>query len=81
MMFSEAGVKLEYLPLYSPDLNPNEQFFAELKAFTRHKWLSYENDPDQGFDSFLEWGTDVVGAWEKSAEGRFRHADLTVEDI
>lgn len=28
-----AGVKLVYLPPYSPDLNPIEEFFAELKAF------------------------------------------------
>jgi Transposase and inactivated derivatives len=30
-MCSEAGVKLVYLPPYSPDLNPIEEFFAELK--------------------------------------------------
>jgi hypothetical protein len=28
---SDAGVKLVYLPLYSPDLNPIDEFFAELK--------------------------------------------------
>jgi hypothetical protein len=27
------GVRLEYLPLYSPDYNPIEQSFAELKAW------------------------------------------------
>ena len=26
------GVRLFYLPAYSPDLNPIEQFFAKLKA-------------------------------------------------
>jgi transposase len=31
----EAGVKLVYLPLYLPDLNPIEEFFAKLKAFIR----------------------------------------------
>jgi hypothetical protein len=30
---SQAGVKLLYLPPYSPNLNPIEEFFAELKAF------------------------------------------------
>ena len=29
------GAKLLYLPPYSPDLNPIEQFFAKLKAFLR----------------------------------------------
>ena len=32
---SNASVKLLYLPPYSPDLNPIEEFFAELKAFVR----------------------------------------------
>jgi transposase len=35
---TEAGVKLAYLPPYSPDLNPIEEFFAELKAFIRWNW-------------------------------------------
>jgi transposase len=34
-MCYEAGVKLVYLPPYSPDLNPIEEFFAKLKAFIR----------------------------------------------
>jgi transposase len=34
-MCSEARVKLVYLPPYSPDLNPIEEFFAELEAFVR----------------------------------------------
>lgn len=75
---SEAGVKLVYLPLYSPDLNPIEEFFAELKASIRRNWQSYEENPDQGFDNFLDWCFDVVCAREKSAEGHFRHAGLAV---
>ena len=35
---AEAGVILMYLPPYSPDLNPIEEFFAELKAFIRRNW-------------------------------------------
>ena len=30
-----AGCTLRYLPAYSPDLNPIEQFFAKLKALLR----------------------------------------------
>ena len=30
-----AGASLMYLPPYSPDLNPIEQFFAKLKALLR----------------------------------------------
>lgn len=65
---SQAGVKLVYLPPYSPDLNPIEELFAELKAFIRRHWQSYEGNPDQGFNSFLEWCIETVGAREQSAE-------------
>ncbi len=30
-----AGAKLPFLPPYSPDLNPIEQFFAKLKLLLR----------------------------------------------
>ena len=30
-----AGARLEFLPAYSPDLNPIEQAFAKLKALLR----------------------------------------------
>jgi transposase len=79
-MCSEAEVKLVFLPPYSPDLNPIEEFFAELKAFIRRNWQSYEENPDQGFDTFLEWCVDIIGARGKSAEGHFRHAGLTIEE-
>ena len=32
-LFDTFGVKLIYLPMYSPDLNPIKEFFGELKAF------------------------------------------------
>jgi hypothetical protein len=32
-MCLDSGVKLIYLPPYSPDLNPIEEFFSELKQF------------------------------------------------
>jgi transposase len=41
----EAGVWLLYLPPYSPDLNPMEEFFAELKAFIKKLWPKYESNP------------------------------------
>lgn len=53
-MCTDAGVKLVYLPLYSPDLNPIEELFAELKGFIRRNWSYYAEDPDREFDSFLE---------------------------
>ncbi|BCS00026.1 uncharacterized protein AKAW2_50367A [Aspergillus luchuensis] len=79
-MCLKVGVKLIYLPPYSPDLNPIEEFFAELKGFIRQHWQTYEDNRDQGFASFLEWCVDKVGAKEQSARGHFRHAGLTIEE-
>ena len=79
-MCADAGVKLLYLPPYSPDLNPIEEFFAELKGFIKRSWSFYEENPDQGFDTFLGWCVDTVGAKEESAHGHFRHAGLHIEE-
>ena len=76
---SQARVQLVYLPPYSPDLNPIEEFFSELKAFIRRHWQSYEEHPTQGFGFFLEWCIDTVGAREQSAEGHFRNCGLAIE--
>jgi transposase len=73
-MCHAAGVKLLYLPPYSPDLNPIKEFFAELKAFIKRNWKVYEENSGQGFEAFLEWCVDMVGGKEKSAKGHFRHA-------
>jgi hypothetical protein len=46
------------LPLHRTnraDVNPIEEFFAELKAFIKKNWMAYEDNPEQGFDTFLEW--------------------------
>lgn len=45
-------MKLVYLPPYSPDLNPIEEFFAELKGFIKRSWKFYEEDPNQRFNVF-----------------------------
>lgn len=80
-MCLDKGVILVYLPPYSPDLNPIEEFFVELKAFIRRHWQSYADDPDQGFDSFLEWCVGKVGVKEQSARGHFRNAGLGIEEL
>jgi transposase len=75
---SAAGVKLVYLPPYSPDLNPIEEFFAELKGFIKRHCRDHAS---QNFGDFLEWCVDVVGAQEESAKGHFRHAGLVIEEL
>ena len=44
-----AGRILEYLPLYSPDLNPVEQKWAEAKAIRRQ----YRCDVDALFEQYV----------------------------
>jgi transposase len=80
-MCFKAGVKLLYLPPYSPDLNLIEEMFAELKCFIKQNWHLYEDKPNQGFDTFLEWCVDMVGFKKESAEGHFRHAGVEIEEI
>jgi transposase len=80
-MCCDASVILVYLPPYSPDLNPIEEFFAELKAFIKKHWQIYEDHPGQGFDTFLEWCIDVVGSNKRSARGHFRHAGWAIEEF
>lgn len=46
---ADAGVKLLYLLPYSPDFNPIEEFFAELKAYIKNVWSAYEEIPTKGF--------------------------------
>ena len=79
-MCAEAGVILVYLPPYSPDFNPIEEFFAEVKIFIRQNWELYVYDPGQGFGAFLQGCIEIVGSRRQSAKGHFRQAGLTVED-
>jgi len=80
-MCREADIILVYLPPYSPDLNPIEEFFAELKAFIKKQWHEFEDNPSQNFQLFLEWCIGIVGGRERSARGHFRHAGVTVEEF
>ena len=75
---SDAGVKLVYLPPYSPDLNPIEEFFAELKGFIKRR---YRDCAGQDFGDFLEWCVDVLGAREENAKGHFRHAGHVIGEL
>jgi transposase len=74
----EAGVMLYFLSPYSPDLNPIEELFSQLKAFIRRHWqkqaLNFED-----FGEFLGWALSIIGSDVKSAQGHFRNSGLSVE--
>ena len=52
-----AGLILAYLPPYSPDLNPIEEAFAELKAWFKK---NYKIAEDMLFDEFMALGLSHV---------------------
>jgi transposase len=51
---SNAGVKVVYLPPYSPDFKPIEECFSILKVFIREHWQEYEENTAEDFETFLE---------------------------
>jgi len=75
----DVGVVLLYLPPYSPDLNPIEEFFGELKIYIRQIWDEYEDFIKVDFVLFLEEYVIVVGNRKASAEGYFRWAGISIE--
>ena len=76
---AEAGVRLLYLPPYSPDLNPIEEFFAELKAYLRKERRNHAELFEKDFEAFVRLAVDIVGSRRVSAEGHFRHSGISIE--
>ncbi|KAI9148659.1 hypothetical protein HJFPF1_08368 [Paramyrothecium foliicola] len=74
-----AGVKVLFLPPYSPDFNPIEEFFAELKAYIKKHWDEYEGLIRADFACFLRLCVSAVGSRVESAQGHFRHAGVVVD--
>lgn len=79
-MCDEAGVVLLYLPPYSPDLNPIEEFFGELKTYIRGSWDEHEGFIRADFPSFMEECVTVVGNRRASAKGHFRRAGIAIDE-
>lgn len=78
-MCDEAGVTLLYLPPYSPDLNPIEETFAQIKRYIRrNQALARQNNGAlwPGFLMFVATqalvGTDM--------KGYFRNAGVIFPD-
>ena len=56
-VYKNAGIKLIYLPPYSPDLNSIEEGFAQLKAWFKK---NYKLANDMAFNEFLGMGINLV---------------------
>jgi transposase len=76
----EAGVMLFFLSPYSPDLNPIEELFSQLKAFVRRHWRKQAHNFDN-FGEFLRWAVGLVGSDVKSAQGHFRNSGLSIDQL
>jgi len=68
----EAGIKLAYLPPYSPDLNPIEEAFAELKAWFKKNYKLAEAMP---FEDFLALGLNFV---KDGAKNHFTRSQVDI---
>lgn len=72
-MCADAGIVLAYLPPYSPDFNPIEEAFAELKA-----WIKKNRVLASTFDSlegFIRLG---IGALQEKARGHFSRCRIGI---
>lgn len=73
-----AQVELLWLPPYSPDLNPIEETFAELKNWMRkNREMSY--DYGEWFEGFLRFAVESVCP-PGHARGYFRNAGFHVDE-
>ena len=78
-MCAEAGVIILYLPPYSPDMNPIEQSFAQLKSWMRRNQrlaTMMHND----FESFINLAMSSAMK-TRGARGHFKKCGYTVEDL
>ena len=71
------GVRVEYLPPYSPDLNPIEEAFSKIKHFLRRHQDYYYTDVEGGDDGDgilydMQEVLDIITP--EDAEGYFMHA-------
>ena len=71
-LFISTGVRIEYLPPYSPDLNPIEEAFSKIKAFIRRNNDVFLSAPSEAirYDMFI--AMDVIT--ESDAISYFIHA-------
>jgi transposase len=73
-MCDAAGVVLAFLPPYSPDFNPIEESFSELKA-----WVKRNNELVATFDDFggfLHLAVQQVGENNEHAKQHFKNAGI-----
>jgi len=69
-----ASVKLELLPPYSPDFNPIEEAFAEMKAWMRKNYVLQST-----YDTFEGFLGAAVMYMSRKAGNHFRSAHIAMD--
>jgi transposase len=72
------GVWIRFLPPYSPDFNPIEESFGDMKAFIRRTYRGERHKHDT-YQYYLEWVIRKVGTGAdaaRRARAHFRHASI-----
>jgi len=67
----DAHVLLEFLPPYSPDMNPIEEAFAEMKA-----WMKKNNQLQSAYDEFTGFLEAALRHMANKAGNHFRSAGI-----
>ena len=75
-----AGVRRIFLPPYSPDLNPIEEFFADLKPRIKREWAAYNGISNRDFYAFLGLYVERVGRNRENAKAHFRYAGYAIRE-
>lgn len=76
---NEAGVRIEWLPPYSPDLSPIEESFAGLKGWMMKNRSIGEHFSGSMFGLFLHLAVREFNV-ASHARGYFRHCGFSVDD-
>lgn len=71
-LYNNAGVRLEYLPPYSPDLNPIEEAFSKVKHWIRRHQDYYSRAVDD--EIFYDMWEVLQIITPSDAEGYFFHS-------
>jgi transposase len=66
------GVRIEFLPPYSPDFNPIEEAFSNIKAFIRRHSDVFSASSGEGLIFDMKIAMEVIT--QSDAEGYFMHA-------
>jgi transposase len=72
MVFICTGVRIEYLPPYSPDLNPIEEAFSKIKHFIRRHNAYYNTTTGDGILFDMYEVMDIITP--DDSDGYFIHA-------